>query len=1097
MKIPGRIAPLLIPLLMSTFGIAQANLATDYVFIDGSGSAIDMTGSTTLMSSGNDDVWSSTQSIGFDFLLDGQTQSYFIASTNGPMMLGSTTSISYPSIYAYYSFNEGGCPHPIVTAFFDDLVASGNGVRTKLVGSAPNRIRVVDWEAYLWYGNGTTTEYHFQVRLYEGSNKIELWYGTMGSTDATDGNGQIGTALTTSNFLAVALGNPNSASGSIAINDLSATPISQNTLFTLRPCEKNFTIAGNTAQGGTATMDSGAVLLNGTRGKVGNTLSLQPFSLTMGEFPCGSVTYSFVFSGTAAADYSITPASGTIGSLQTITPQLNFIPSDTGLREATLRITSNKGFNRSYTLKGEGFRCIEWVGDESEGGTPTLESQDVLFDGIQVPIGSSDSYKPIRISQLTNAKGCDQPFDVTYTLNDPTGSYEISPAFETVPAGGSSIPTITFNALNGVGYQEATLRVTADGEVRTFILRNFISAPGGQIYLEGDPITSSTRLLRDRETCVGESVISIRLEAVNLGTGDFVVRNLESYFLDTLLGQGVPSYPLLRDNFGQPVRSQDYFLSAAPGVAPRTANGRFDSLIVPEGQSRFFYLNFIPVSSGKRFAKIYFPTNAFNLRNPNVFGDSTQGLLSAAIYSRGLGSELTSGPNQGRPTSVVFTKTKVRESSTTTATLYNDGDCDLRISEEGLRFESGDVDEFEIIGVTGGTKTNGVYTLLPGQSLDLNVRFSPIRSGSRRATVRLITNDSSLIVPEVTERGIYYWEFYGQGKFDLEARDLNLAPAAIGAESSSGVVPLENTKMENVSIKSIEIVGGVGDIVMDPNNPWPAVPFTLKPGEQLNLGVTLLPDPNSTDGMRKAEILIILTNGDTTRATIRGYAGTRILTVNPTSLFENKGVPVGELARAYFTVTNSGTLPTVFDRIDITGASATEYTITPLRRRVLEPGQTEFFEVTFGPTTQGVHLATIEIHSNEPNTPRTIALGGEGTTTAPTVDNPSVTIHESGDEFQSNKERSVLTTAASMMVQIAPNPTSGSATIGYTLSKDSHVLCNIYTLDGRLVRTIEGGVQKAGERELQTDMSDLPVATYFVVLEVEGNVVIQRMNVVR
>ena len=905
MKIPIRLAALIVPLLLFSFDAARANLATDYVLLTGTGSEIDMSGATTLMVSGDDDVWSSTQSVGFDFELGDEVLPYFRVSTNGPMMLGTTSTINYPTIYAYYSFNEANCPHPVVAAFFDDMVASGNGVRTKLVGSAPNRIRVVDWEAYLWYGSGTATEYHFQVRLYEGSNKIELWYGEMGSSDETNGNGQIGAALTTSDFIAIGLGNPPTAGGSVRINDLSATPISQNTLFTLRPCSKNFTIAGNPAQGGTATMDSGAVILTSVRSKVGNNLALNPFSLDMAEFPCGEVTYNFEITGSAAADYSITPQGGTIGSFETVTPQLNFLPTDTGTREALLRITSNKGFNRAYTLRGEGFRCIEWVGDVTEGGTPTLENMDELFEGIQVPIGSSESYTPISINQLTGTKGCDEPFTVTYSLNDPTGSYEISPTFETVPVGGSSIPTITFNALNGVGYQEATLTVNADGEVRTFVLRNFISAPGGQIYFSGTPITSSTRFLRDQSTCVGETVISLELEATNLGTGDFVVRGLRSFFLDTTLRQGTPPYPILLDDFGQPVPSQDFFLSNAPGVAPQSANTRFDSLIVPEGESRTFYLNAVPTRPGKRYAKLYFATNAFNLKDTDVFGDSIQGLLSSGIFMRGLGSELTEGADMGRPSSIVFPRTKVRESSVMTGTLYNDGDCNLRINEKALRFEAGDVDEFEILGVTGGTKSGDDYILKPEESLDVMVRFTPIRSGSRRATIRLVTNDSTLVIPGITERGVYYWEVFGQGKFDLEARDLDLGPAVIGGETSSGMIPLENTKLENVSIRNIEIVGGNGEIVMDPNNPWPTLPVTLKPGEILDLGITLIPDPNGSDGMREAEILIILSNGDTTRARIRGYAGTRMLTVNPPSLFENRMVPVGEVARAFFTVTNT------------------------------------------------------------------------------------------------------------------------------------------------------------------------------------------------
>ncbi len=640
MKIPKlkRIALLVIPLLLASLGTARSNLASDYVFLSGTGSAIDMTGSTTLMVSGDDDVWSSAQPIGFDFMLDGQSFSYFIASTNGPLVLGTSSSLSFSYIYAYNSFNSANCPHPIITAFFDDLVASGNGVRTKLIGTAPNRVRVVDWEAYLWYGSGTSTEFYFQVRLYEGSNKIELYYNEMTSAEETGSNGQIGAALSTSNYISIGAGSPPTASGNIYLNDLSLRPIANNTLYTLRPCQKRFTIAGNTAQGGTATMDSGAVLLAGYRSKVGTALPLQPFAINMGEFPCTETTYRYDITGDAATDYTITPTEGTIGSLSTSTPVLTFNPADTGRREAILRIRGTNGFDRSYILRGNGFRCIEWVGDVAEGGTARLENGDTLLGNFQVPIGSAQSYNPININQLSSDKGCNEPVAVQYTLNDPAGNYSVTPTSEIVPVGGTATPTITFDAQNGVGHQEATLTVVADGESRTFLLRDFISAPGGEIRHGGTAIGSGTKLFRDQASCVGESILSLELQAVNLGTGDFVVRNIMGYRMDTVIGVGTPPYPLSLDQFGQPIEMQDYFLSVGPGVAPRTSGATFDSLVVPEGQTRTFYLNVVTTRPGKRYGQIFFPTNAFNLREPNVFGEETEWHGIRKYFCSGLGS---------------------------------------------------------------------------------------------------------------------------------------------------------------------------------------------------------------------------------------------------------------------------------------------------------------------------------------------------------------------------------------------------------------------------------------------------------------------------
>lgn len=1103
MKFPGRIALLVIPLLLASIGTARSNLASDYIFLNGTGSAIDMTGSTTMMVSGDDDVWSSAQTIGFDFDLDGQSFSYFITSTNGPMVLGTSSSLSFSYIYAYNSFNSANCPHPIVTAFFDDLVASGNGVRTKLVGTAPNRIRVVDWEAYVWYGSGTDTEFHFQVRLYEGSNKIELWYGEMGSEDETNGNGQIGAALSTSNYISIGAGSSPVASGSIYVNDLSTRPIAENTMYTLRPCQKQFTIAGDVAQGGTARMDSGSVLLSGFRSKVGTPLPLEPFTISMGEFPCTETTYRYEISGDAAADYSVTPAQGSIGSLSSLTPTLQFQPTDTGEREATLTITGTNGFNRSYRLVGNGFRCVDWVGDPLEGGTRKLENGDTLLVDFQVPIGSSQNYTPISIHQLSSDEGCADPVSIQYTLNDPGGNYMVTPASEVIPVGGVSRPTITFNAQNGVGHQEATLTVNADGERRTFLLRDFISAPGGEIRRNGVAIGSETRLFRDEASCVGEAVMSLEMEAVNLGTGDFVVHNVQGYRLDTVIGTGTPPYPLLKDNAGQPLQTQDYFLSVAQGAAPRDNNARLDSIVVPEGQTRTFYLNIIAERPGKRYARLYFPTNAFNLNEPDVTGEPTQGMVSSSVFARGLGAFLAKETGSDRPDAVSFAPTKVRESRTMTASLYNGGDCDLRIDRDRFKFESGDVAEFELMNVTGGTPSGDFWILNPGEQLDVTVRFTPSRSGTRVATLRLVTNDSTLVLPGIIERGVFYWEFYGPGKLDLEARDLKLPPAVIGAESSTGFVQIENTKVEPVLIDRIEIVGGNDEIMMDPNKPWPPMPFNLGPGMLHDLGIIMTPDPNGAPGVREAEILIILANGDTTFATITGYAGTRELTVAPAALFQTTQIPVGDLAREYMVISNLTTLPVAISDIAVTGADQMFYTVQQLHRRVIEPGQTEFLEVTYLPGAPGQHSATIEITSNATNGMQMVTLGGEGTSTigggGDGADASRTQFGQPGSGSSSKNARGAQALQISSLSQIhlAPNPTQGVLNVMYTLAEKGMFTCDVYSADGRHVLSVESTMMDAGDHQLHADLRDLDQGAYFIRLRFNDEVYTTNVSVLR
>jgi uncharacterized delta-60 repeat protein len=91
----------------------------------------------------------------------------------------------------------------------------------------------------------------------------------------------------------------------------------------------------------------------------------------------------------------------------------------------------------------------------------------------------------------------------------------------------------------------------------------------------------------------------------------------------------------------------------------------------------------------------------------------------------------------------------------------------------------------------------------------------------------------------------------------------------------------------------------------------------------------------------------------------------------------------GSLARVY-TITNSGSGDLGLSgtpRVDISGSAAFSVTQQPASDTVTEGGGTQTFEVTFAPTSLGVHNATISIASNDPDdNPFTFALTGTGNT---------------------------------------------------------------------------------------------------------------------
>ena len=71
---------------------------------------------------------------------------------------------------------------------------------------------------------------------------------------------------------------------------------------------------------------------------------------------------------------------------------------------------------------------------------------------------------------------------------------------------------------------------------------------------------------------------------------------------------------------------------------------------------------------------------------------------------------------------------------------------ELRRKSE-LRLASGDLSEFEIVSALANTPLSGdSYLMAPGMEDSIVVRFTPNTYGSRRATIRMVTNDSTMVI---------------------------------------------------------------------------------------------------------------------------------------------------------------------------------------------------------------------------------------------------------------------------------------------------------------------------------------------------------------
>ncbi len=137
----------------------------------------------------NDDSYS-TVNLPFPFTYDFYTYDKIQICANGWCEFGtgpagSERGVSLPNQLGSVGANENGRlasterPNKALGPWWEDLNPEGGGVVSyRTLGSAPNRVFVIQWKNMRAYWDpATTTRVNFQVRLYETSNIIEFHYG--------------------------------------------------------------------------------------------------------------------------------------------------------------------------------------------------------------------------------------------------------------------------------------------------------------------------------------------------------------------------------------------------------------------------------------------------------------------------------------------------------------------------------------------------------------------------------------------------------------------------------------------------------------------------------------------------------------------------------------------------------------------------------------------------------------------------------------------------------------------------------------------------------------------------------------------------------
>jgi hypothetical protein len=147
----------------------------DYVFSTSSLNSI-MPGTTDIGNHG-DDVTTSI-ALPFSYTFYGSSFGSAIVSSNGNLQLvGNSTAFSNACLPTP-ALNMAIIPH------WDDLrtdIVAGTGIFTSTSGVAPNRIFNIEWRASYFSGAGGA---NFEIRLFEGQQRVDFIYGTVDQTGA-------------------------------------------------------------------------------------------------------------------------------------------------------------------------------------------------------------------------------------------------------------------------------------------------------------------------------------------------------------------------------------------------------------------------------------------------------------------------------------------------------------------------------------------------------------------------------------------------------------------------------------------------------------------------------------------------------------------------------------------------------------------------------------------------------------------------------------------------------------------------------------------------------------------------------------------------
>jgi hypothetical protein len=431
---------------------------------------------------------------------------------------------------------------------------------------------------------------------------------------------------------------------------------------------------------------------------------------------------NIVISGTNSGDFSFPSVTypRKLGPNKTMTLPVTFLPSATGLRKATITVSSNDPNEATYDFSIIGNAVIPAI--NVKGNNSNITDGDLSpgqvdftdFGKVNIAQQKSVAFKIFNTGS--------EVLSITNIYVGGTSSSDFTAQAMTFPqpvaVGDSMEFTVNFAAL-GLGVRDAELMIDSDDDGK----------PTYNFAITGNAISQEINVKGNGKSIAGGDMIPAPADNTGFGT---LSRN----------GSKINRFYVI--NPGTDVLS-------VTGITLTGANSAMFSLgtltpasPIPAGDSAYFEVTFNPTSDGLKMGVI---SIASNDADESVYEYALSGTaISSKIGVKGKNVAIADG--SATPTAAdntEFGSVEMPGSIMKSYKIYNTGTDVVNISN--ISVSGANAAEFTVAGMTFPK------TIAPGDSLSLDVNFTPTVEGVRTATITILSNDMDIPTYDFNVKG--------------------------------------------------------------------------------------------------------------------------------------------------------------------------------------------------------------------------------------------------------------------------------------------------------------------------------------------------------